>query len=75
MPRKRLYRITKPGQHAIRHPESEAYFVPDPSKAYQEDDPLVVQYPYLFECDEDRVEEATAEPGERRRVKRDRDRS
>lgn len=68
----KLYRIKDPGQHALRDPESNIYVVPDASRAYPADHPLVRAYPYLFESDEDRVEDASAAPGTRRRAPRGR---
>lgn len=54
----------------VRHPDGGMFVPVDPGTAYKSSDPLVRAYPWLFEADsqrEERVEQATAAPGERRR--------
>jgi hypothetical protein len=66
-----LVRPTAP--HAVRHPESGGMVVPSPAETYQDDDPLVLAYPWLFAADADReaaVEQATRAPGEKRNTRR-----
>lgn len=66
--RVKMYRIAKPGETAVLHPDSQTYVVPDHRIAYRGDDPLVINFPHLFISDEDTVEAATAEPGEKRNI-------
>lgn len=65
-------RVIEP--HAVRHPETGAYIVPNPALPYADDDPLVLAYPWLFAADDDDaergVERAVAHPGYRRPAKR-----
>jgi hypothetical protein len=57
----------------VAHPTTGMPFVPDRSKPYRSDDPLVKAYPDLFAADSDLdVEQATNAPGERRTVRRKR---
>lgn len=63
-------RVTEP--HAVRHPDTGDYVVPNPTQPYRSDDPLVKAYPWLFEADANRsVEDASAAPGAKRSVRRD----
>jgi hypothetical protein len=66
---------------AVRHPVSDAYIVLDPRTDYADDDVLLDAYPWAFVppaenateiVESVRIERATAEPGERRRVGRPR---
>ena len=50
-------RVLKPGEHAVLDPESDMMIVPDATKAYRSDHPLVRAYPWLFAADSDAVEE------------------
>lgn len=70
MARVKIYRVAEPGQNAVMHPETGHYIVPDSRHPYREDDILVVTYPWLFMSDEDTVETASANPGEKRKVGR-----
>lgn len=63
-----MYRVAKPGETAVVHPESGLFVVPDPTKPYRGDDPLVREFPHLFISDEDNVEAATKAPGEKRNL-------
>lgn len=59
---------------AVRHPESGAMIVPDQAIDYPASDPLVREYPWLFEDKDPEpalresapIERATQAPGERR---------
>lgn len=77
MPRKvKIVRIKEPGRHVVMRPGTKIAFVPDPHIPYRDDDELVLAYPWMFEADEDLlladavIEEATANPGQARRVGR-----
>lgn len=69
-----VVRVREP--HAVRHPETGQYVVPNPTQPYPDDDPLVQAYPWLFVSDADMdteaapVERAVSNPGYRRPVKR-----
>jgi len=55
----------------VRHPESNAYISVHDGDKYRSDDPLVKVYGWLFSSDSDLpVEQATAEPGGRRGLRR-----
>lgn len=63
------------GPCAVRHPEHGELVVPNPAQPYRDDDPLVEAHPWLFVSDtglteDDGVEQATREPGERRTLRR-----
>jgi hypothetical protein len=65
----KLYRVKVIS--AVILPGTSICTVPDPNIPYRGDDPLVKAYPWMFESDEDAiVEEASADPGERRRLGR-----
>lgn len=53
---------------ALSHPEHGGLIVVHRGEDYQDDHKLVVAYPWAFE--QDNVEQATAAPGERRKVTR-----
>ena len=70
---------------ALLDPTSGAHIVPDPTKQYADDDPMVLNAPWYFEREGEKeqteresvriadvVEQATANPGEKRRVGRPR---
>jgi len=70
---------------AVVHPEHGGFVTPKPGDRYASDDPLVIEYPWLF-VDQDvpddettesvqvggSVEQATAAPGEKRTTRRPR---
>lgn len=71
------------GPCAVRHPEHGEFVVPNPAHPYPANDPLVVEYPWLFVRDgelapaeptptEVRIETATRAPGEKRGTRRSR---
>lgn len=69
------------GVYVIRHPEADGLMVAlDPAVDYAQDDPLVKAYPWAFTPSENvggvvesmPVEQATAAPGEKRRLGRPR---
>lgn len=65
---------------SVRHPEHGGYITPSMAEEYDENDPLVVRYPWLFtEPETDTgpiksvsIERATRAPGERRQMRRPR---
>ena len=67
---------------AVRHPEHGGFVTPNPAHTYDESDPLVRAYPWLFTADGVEpapalresvpVEQATRAPGERRTTRRQR---
>ncbi len=67
-----VVRVTEP--HAVRHPETGQYVVPNPTQPYEDTDPLVRAYPWLFESDVDTddgsIERAVSTPGYRRPTRR-----
>lgn len=62
------------GPCAVRHPEHGEYVVPNPAQPYDERDPIVKAYPWLFVRDGELnlgdVEQATRAPGGRRIIRR-----
>jgi hypothetical protein len=63
-----MYRVAKPGETALLHPETGTYVVPDPRIPYRGDDPLVKAFPQFFISDEDMVETTEQRPGEKRNL-------
>lgn len=54
----------------LRHPENGLLACPDPTGRHRSDDPLVMEYPWAFEADNETqpevVEKATNNPGQAR---------
>ena len=73
------YMRVKPdeGNCVVSHPLTQQFVAPDRGKRYRSDDPLVEAHPWLFISEEELaedspVEQATANPGERRSIRRPR---
>jgi len=75
-----MYRVTG-DPCAVRHPESGVLIVPDRSRPWPADDPLVRAYPWMFIPEGETrpakpapesvpIEQATRAPGERRTTRR-----
>jgi len=50
------------GPCAVRHPEHGEFVVPNPAQPYSANDPLVLEYPWLFVSDEALAEQAAHVP-------------
>ena len=80
-----IYRVRPGMAAAVLHPESGTHVVPDPTRAYAAEDPLVTEYPWMFATDEQiaverrtvpetvdsvPIETSTARPGQRSNARR-----
>lgn len=61
--------VTHPTPVVVRHPISEQFIALARGMEFDASDPVVAAYPWAFEGGSD-VESATAEPGKRRYVRR-----